>query len=251
MRIGGKPWVVLAAVLVTWAVSGTAIGYEMPTLTLWAWNGPDDLRFINPGQVGVAFLAGTVVANGLSVKSSPRLRELKIAAGTRLVAVVRIETHASLPARDSGSQREQIVQRVLELTDRPGVSEVQIDFDAVQSERDFYHRLMADLRGKMHPGLRLSMTALSSWCLGDPWVARMPVDRVIPMLFRMGNDDGRVRSHLSSGAAFGPEVCRGDVGISADEPLPKPPAGVRIWLFNPRPWDQETLDQLVTALEKL
>ena len=59
---------------------------------LWAWERPEDLTFINPEKVSVAFLAKTIYLRGDKVIVKPRLQPLKLAPGTKLTAVVRIET---------------------------------------------------------------------------------------------------------------------------------------------------------------
>src|ERR1700730_7044394 len=35
----------------------------LPRLMLWAWESPQDLRFVKPGRAGIAFLARTVWLN--------------------------------------------------------------------------------------------------------------------------------------------------------------------------------------------
>ena len=39
---------------------------ELPRVILWAWERPTDLHFIDPRQVGVAFLAQTVLLRGVN-----------------------------------------------------------------------------------------------------------------------------------------------------------------------------------------
>jgi hypothetical protein len=64
----------------------------VPSLVLWAWERPEDLRFLDPTRAGVAFLAGTVRLGPKGMSYRPRLQLLQVARETRLVAVVRIET---------------------------------------------------------------------------------------------------------------------------------------------------------------
>jgi hypothetical protein len=118
------------------------------------------------------------------------------------------------------------------LTDRPGLEGIQIDFDAVVSQREFYRALVNRLAEVHKP----SITALASWCLDDPWIKDLPLIDAVPMLFQMGPDDRRIRSMLKAGRDFSLGICRSSLGIGTDEPLPRIPSGRRIYLFHQRPW---------------
>lgn len=63
----------------------------VPSLVLWAWERPEDLRFLDPMRVGVAFLAATVRVGPEGMSYRPRMQALQVARETRLVAVVRID----------------------------------------------------------------------------------------------------------------------------------------------------------------
>jgi hypothetical protein len=66
---------------------------SLPEFVLWAWERPEDLRFINPENTSVAFLAGTVQLRGDTVVVRPRLLSLLVPDHAQLVAVVRIEAN--------------------------------------------------------------------------------------------------------------------------------------------------------------
>ena len=68
---------------------------DLPRVILWAWERPEDLRFINPREVGVAYLAETINLRGERVVVRPRLQPLTLAPGTRRIAVARLETDAA------------------------------------------------------------------------------------------------------------------------------------------------------------
>src|SRR5258708_25730894 len=67
---------------------------EMPRVMLWAWERPTDLRFINPKETGVAFLARTIRLHSGEVEVRPRLQPLSLPETTSVVAVPRVETHS-------------------------------------------------------------------------------------------------------------------------------------------------------------
>ena len=65
---------------------------EMPPKILWAWERPEDLRFLETDKFGVAFLAQTLTLQNDKVIFRPRRQPLEVADGTYLIAVTRIET---------------------------------------------------------------------------------------------------------------------------------------------------------------
>ena len=127
----------------------------------------------------------------------------------------------------------------------PGIAAVQVDYDATVSERPFYRALLQDLRRSLPESVRLSITALASWCMGDPWLAGLPIDEAVPMLFRMGPDRLPVLLHLESGGDFGEAACQQSVGISTDEPVRWLPAGRRLYVFHPRSWSHGAVQKVL------
>lgn len=209
---------------------------EAPPLMLWAWERPEDLRFVDPARVGVAFLARTVdVAADGRVTVRPRRQPLRVRAATYRVAVVRVEAEPATP--DVAAVAAAIVPALATL---PGTTALQIDFDARRSQRDFYRALVDAVAARLPRGTTLSITALASWCLGDPWVDALPVAHTVPMLFRLGVDRDAVTRHLAAGGDWRSVRCTADVGLSTDETLPLP-AAPRAWVFHPAPWTPAAL----------
>lgn len=222
----------------------------LPQIMLWAWERRENLDFINPREMGVAFLAGTLYLRGERVAVRPRLQPLRVPAGTILMAVVRIETDRVEPLQLSADQQKQVVAAITKLTRIPKVTALQIDFDAKASERPFYRGLLSDLRHQFPAPFGLSMTALASWCIHDNWLADLPVDEAVPMLFRMGADHLQVLLHLRAGRDFSSALCRHSLGIATDEPLPQLPAGRRVYLFHPRPWLPQNAHTIVEEVQQ-
>jgi hypothetical protein len=67
---------------------------RMPHVMLWAREQREDLSFIDPQKVGVAYLAGTLHLHGDRVVMRPRLQPLIVPRDSTVVAVVRIEASA-------------------------------------------------------------------------------------------------------------------------------------------------------------
>lgn len=215
----------------------------LPPVMLWAWERPERLDFIDTSNVGVAFLAKTIRLAEADIITRPRLQPLSLATGTRLVAVVRIESDRE-PAL-SESQLNRAVDEIAVTSQLPNILAIQIDFDAKTSERDFYRRLLLELRKQLPQTMPLSITALASWCDGDNWLSTLPIDEAVPMLFRMGVDSRQFRSRLSIGEDPFATPCDNAAGVSTDESI-RPPRRKRLYIFSPKPW---TPDSVNTALE--
>ena len=205
----------------------------LPPIMLWAWERAEDLRFLDTREAGVAFLARTVFLEGARVRVRSRRNPLRLPPGIARVAVVRIEVRrpALTPA-----QAERVVLALADLWRLPEVRGLQMDFDARAGERPFYRDLLARLRRALPPRWSLGITALGSWCLGDPWIRDLPVDEAIPMLFRMGPEGPAIRRILARGTDFSVAQARTSLGLCLDEPLPRLPPGRRIYLFPCGPW---------------
>ncbi len=212
---------------------------EMPKKILWAWERPEDLRFIDEREYGVAFLAQTIFLENDRVMPRGRKQPLQTRPGTYLIAVTRVETNkdgGKRPAFDDEmvNKTAALIRNTIEL---PDVRGIQVDFDAVVSERDFYRKMMKELRRLLSEPpasaggqnandthrspftthRSLTMTALASWCTGDAWFNDFPVDEAVPMVFQMGADSEKIKTYLRNGNDWTEPLCRASYGISLDE----------------------------------
>lgn len=215
---------------------------------LWAWERPEDLSFIDPRQVGVAYLAQTVTLSGEHCRTRPRVQPLKLPIGAKVCAVTRIEVDARQPTAFSPRQADMIVHSIEKIAAMHHLDAVQIDFDAKLDERQFYSSLLKQLRTALPPNVGLSITALASWCLYDRWLADLPVDEAVPMMFRMGHDRQKVLLHFQGSRGFAHAVCSNSLGVSLDEPdvntvieklLVEPASAPRVYVFSPHRWTKE------------
>jgi hypothetical protein len=211
---------------------------QMPRVVLWAWERPVDLRFIDPRETGVAFLARTIQLRANEVVVRPRLQPLALPDGARVIAVARVESDPRTKPNLSGQQTEELAAAIAEMARLPNVSTIQIDFDATRSERTFYRDAILAVRRRMPASVGLSITALASWCSDDDWISDLPIDEAVPMLFRMGPDGRQIRNRLTSGEEFPARPCRSSYGISTDEPLRNLSATKRLYVFNPDAWTE-------------
>ncbi len=220
----------------------------MPKTILWAWERPEDLRFIDTKKIGVAFLAQTLFLQNNEVIFRPRRQKLEVSPKTYLIAVIRIETDKTPSDKPnlSDEQRKKVVNLIKNSLKLPNVKSVQIDFDVVVSEREFYKKLVKDLRRELPKNFPLTITSLASWCIGDKWFADFPIDEAVPMAFRMGADNKKIRDFLANGNDWNVKLCRGSYGVSIDEPLKMEfNKNRRIFYFNDNAWSKSDLQKLI------
>ena len=212
---------------------------KLPHVILWAWERPENLEFLDSQKFGVAFLAQTIVLKNDDVVPQPRRNVLQLGPTTKLIAVTRIESQKITRERAtlSDKQLRALVPLILKTADLKNVAAIQVDFDAVASERVFYRQLLEVLRRSLPDNVPLSMTALASFCIGDRWLTSLPVDEAIPMVFRMGTDSQQIKTLLTEGHDFREQLCRRSYGIALDEPLEAElePAR-RLYVFNSHSW---------------
>jgi hypothetical protein len=212
---------------------------NLPKLMLWAWDRPVELLDLD-SAIGVAFLAQTIDLRKQGLDVRPRRHPLLVSSHTPLMAVTRIEAPAGAPPATDAGAVEAVAALVVKTSSLPRVAGLQIDFDATASQRGFYRALIARVRVLADPATPLSMTALASWCSGDPWLDAAAVDEVVPMLFRMGGAAQAFGGIAASDDQARPE-CRRALGTSLDEPMAIKTGGRRIYVFNPEPWTPETV----------
>ena len=237
LRAAAAAFTVLA--LTGLAPRTSASGAVLPGRMLWVWERPEDVAFIDTRTTGVAVLARTMVLRGGALEARPRMQPARIPAGAVVVPVVRIESRRPWIEPDE-ALRAEMVRQIAALA-RPAARAVQVDFDAAVSERAFYRSLLVDLRSRLAPEVKLSITALASWCIDDDWISTLPVDEAVPMLFRLGAGRERVWRFLDRGKEFPACLCRGSAGVSTLEPAPPFRARRTLYLFPERAWTEASL----------
>ncbi len=220
---------------------------RMPRVMLWAWERPTDLRFINPKETGVAFLARTIRLHSGEIEVRPRLQPLDLPEATSVMAVARVETDAVHKPEFSALQRDRVAGAIAGMAKLPNVSNIQIDFDATQSERVFYRDVIFEVRRRLPDSVGLSITALASWCTYDDWLSDLPIDEAVPMLFRMAGDGKQIARRLDAGEDFPALPCRHSYGISIDEPRSGLSMTRRLFVFNPGSWTEDSVRAILES----
>src|SRR5579871_6809970 len=218
-----------------------------PRLVLWAWERHESLRFVDEQGVAVAALGGSIYLNREPLLR-PRMQALNIGLHTPLIAVVRLEVTRETPRQFDSAYVQQVARWIASEATLPQVQALQVDFDATQSQREFYRALLIEVRSRLPRGMALSITALGSWCLGDDWLRGLPIDEAVPMLFRMGVDRQNIVRALEAGDDFREPLCRTSLGVSTDEPWPEIAHGRRVYVFNPRAWTESSFQAVQRRL---
>jgi hypothetical protein len=204
-------WLALLAAIAAAAGAEPSRKQTPPNLMLWAWERATDLRFIKPAEAGVAYhIANLELESNGTVSPYVRRQPLLTPPGTFLMPVVRIDIQGSSKPPLSTAQRTEAAQLIVEALRLSKANTLQIDFDAPQSAWPFYRALLADVRRRVGPSIFISMTALISWCGGYSWMTQLPVDEIVPMVFRTGWPSSRLPEQFAFPA------CRSSIGVSLD-----------------------------------
>ena len=218
----------------------------LPHTTLWAWQRPERLGFIDTRKTSVAVLAATINLAAPEATVDHREQPISMPPGTQDVAVYRIQAASNVVLTDA--MRGRAAYEVCQHTEYTNPKAVQIDFDATTSQREFYRQLLKQVHGCLPKDMPLSITALVSWCEGDDWISDLPVDEAVPMYFRMGVDEQNIRRVHMDVKNLREPLCRNSVGVSLDEPWPRFDTSTRVYAFAPAAW---TVTDYKNTMEKL
>jgi hypothetical protein len=217
---------------------------KLPRHTVWTWERREDLRSIDPATTAIAPLAFTLVQDGPVLRTQLQRNSLTLPSdpAPRRIAVVRLETHQ--PELSPETARR-VAQTMLKAVQNPAPDALQIDFDAVQSERAWYRLILTTLRAELPPDMPLSITALASWCSHDRWMSGLPIDEAVPMLFRM---EPGVHGVSDPEIAMREPLCMNSAGISTRARWPEDLHGKRVYLFPDRGWQRDNLSETLRNL---
>ena len=223
---------------------------SFPEIILWAWERPENLLFINDKKIGVAFLAGTIIFTDSEVNIKPRLQPLRVKPETAMTPVIRID-NLSKNSQLGENQILQALEFIIKTCSQDKISGCQIDFDAKNSERDWYQKLIIKVRNEIPKSVPLSITALVSWCDNNSWLDSLPIEEAVPMFFRLGLDEYLIKSHSVGESFMKAKICQKSVGISVDEDVPKAEylKNRRIYIFNPEPWTSDSFLNIMKIIE--
>ncbi|MEY2633799.1 MAG: hypothetical protein RIR00_2453 [Pseudomonadota bacterium] len=193
----------------------------------WIWprsNGPLRWQGLDLRYREAAVLVESLRLTADAVEHGGRKQRLAVPESVRLLPVVHVETGDAAPDALSEAQSRTIIRALLRQAPaaRAGAGMVQLDFEAPRRQRQSYIALVTALRAALPPEVRLSITALAHWCSEGDWLDRLPVDEVVPMLYRLGDDAAQWRQRFAQPAARLSRRCQGPaMGFATDEPPPR------------------------------
>ncbi len=241
---------VLFVVLVTGAASRVfnQPPADQPNITVWAWDRYEDLSFLEGCKASVAFYAGTIFLRDHETLFKPRLHSLKLPKVMKTTPVFRIESRYS-KGQPAASTAGEVVNIIKQYQTAHRCKRIQLDFDAKESERQFFCSVLRLMRERLHPQTQIAVTALASWCLFDRWldIGNSAPDEAIAMLFSMGNSRDEVLSLLKDHQLATGGRTKVSIGISANEgytnrrlkELVLFAHPVNVYIFNSLPWTRE------------
>lgn len=215
-------------------------------IILWAWDRHEDLGFLDTlpadRNFSVAFFAGTIDLKKNAPRFIPRQRKLLVGKSIPLIPVLHV---VSQRGKIYGEEDlDLIVRSVNNILKTHGGKIIQLDFEVFESQRRFYRELILDIRKKL-PDIRLSVTALASWCTGDAWLKGIPIDEIVPMYFDAthGRDEA-----TRPGAGIAGE-CTATAGLATYEKYEAMPHATRYYLFNNRAWHRDALLRMLEVID--
>ena len=223
-------------------------------IVLWVWERPENLYFINDKNISFAYLSGTVTKADKNLEYYSRRQPLRIPDKSNTISVIRIEDRSKdhiFEDKNLPEISDYIVKSCIEKTSNTAC---QIDFDATESQIEFYKKLVVSVREKLPKEMKLSLTALVSWCVNDKaWFDELPIDEVVPMFFRLGREENIYWQRISEGRLNISNSCQKAVGVATDEPMPnkiyvknKP-----IYIFNNGYWTSKNWDIMKLEIQKI
>lgn len=223
-------------------------------IVLWVWERPENLYFLKDKNVNFAYLSGTVTKKDENIEYYFRRQPLRIPDKRKTISVVRIEDKSKSHKFEDKDIKEISDYVVKSCTEKTTNVSCQIDFDATESQIEFYKKLVVNVRNKLPKEMKLSLTALVSWCTNDEsWFKDLPIDEVVPMFFRLGKDNNVYWQKIEKGELKLNQICQKSIGIATDEPLPNKTylQNKPIYIFNSDYWSTANWDIMKSTLQKI
>ena len=190
---------------------------SFPDEVWWYWDRPAaQLPSPAPG-VGAAVVTTHVIFSGEGFVRQPRRSALYLPGDVPTVPVIHVEVDPARPFAGNAAQRDALRDAVIDVVRRGGSTGwVQLDFEARRSQREFWRAAVHAIKAALPASVRLSVTALASWCYGDRWLGDVPADEIVPMYFRLGQT--RPSYELRSAGGVTEPRCALAHGVADDEP---------------------------------
>ena len=207
-------------------VSASEVASSLAQGVAWIWpnsNGPLHAQSSATPYREAAVLVESLMLHAGGVQYGGRKQPLTLPAGVSFMPVIHVETASDSPSEITAAQLNAVVAAARRHADiaAAGAGILQLDFEAPARQRDAYRELVASVRAALPANVRLSVTALAHWCTQGDWLDRLPVDEVVPMLYRLGPHAADWRQRFVRGDALA-RSCRGPaLGFATNDAPPK------------------------------
>lgn len=162
-----------------------------------------------------------------------------LAPAVTVTPVVHVEVDVLSPPAVPDQYREEMLHAVLRAAAGSTSGWVQLDYEAPPSHKVFFKGLVHEIRQRLPPGIKLSVTTLAWWCSAGTWLDELDADEVVPMFFKMGKDGEKINRMLRESPEKLSSACRDkSAGFALQE---SPPPEVirryaRVYLFDYKGW---------------
>lgn len=212
-----RGFLLLAGLLgILWLPQGAADDLSSPREFWWYWDRPAEQLPAPPPGIGAAVVVTHVILSGERFVRQRRRSALRLPEGVATMPVIHVEVDPALPFAGNTAQSDGLREAVLDVVRRGASPWVQLDFEARRSQREFWLAAVQQIKTALPSGVRLSVTALASWCYEDRWLGNAPVDEIVPMYFRLRG--ARQDYILRSAAGVTEPRCATAYGVADDEP---------------------------------
>jgi hypothetical protein len=184
----------------------------------WVWFSSDA-----PLQAGeLAVLTESLAFPGDTIEVRRRMRALPVDASVKLTPTVHVHLDLAHPQRLGPRHVEAVMSAMREASRVTTSNWVQLDFEALDTQRSFYVDLIRAVRAGLPPSIKLSVTVRAGWCNDAALLDRLAADEIVPMFFRMGDQSSWYRDRLNAVPESLAGRCRGPAaGFAMQERMPK------------------------------
>lgn len=209
---------ILFAILtgLVWSATAVAEDKNMPKEFWWYWDRPAEQLPTPPPGVGAAVVVTHIFLSGENFSRQPRRSPLRLPDDVATMPVIHVEIDPARPFVGNAAQVDALRDAVIDVVLRGPSTWVQLDFEVRRSQREFWLAAAQAIKGGLPADVRLSVTALASWCYADRWLGDVAVDEVVPMYFRLNR--ARPDYVLRSTAGVTEPRCALAYGVADDEP---------------------------------
>ena len=161
---------------------------------VWVWHDSDAPALLDGQELAV--LQQHFVFDKAGTHLRQRMKPLHIRPGTRVTPVVHAQVATTEMPQLGKPQAQALLKAVLQAGQKSSSGWVQFDFEVPRQQRTFYLDLVRQMRTQLPAHIKLSVSALASWCFEEEFISQIAADEVVPMLFALGQPASTMHSQF-------------------------------------------------------